>query len=512
MMQKRQIHRPILLAAVFFMLCLAAGCTATPVVKTRCIPDYWPTEGWLASTPERQGVDSGALVNALDAIAEQNLAIHSLLIVRHGYVVLDVYFYPYSGKLPHDVASVTKTITATLVGLALENGFLNDLDQPVFDFFPDFAGVEDKKAITVRHLMTMSSGLDCGYRPGEAELFAMLKSPDWVQFSLGLPVKTTPGSRFGYCSSGLHLLSAIVQRTTGMPTHDFARTYLFAPLGIKPGAWPSDPQGVNHGWGDLQLHPHDMAKVGFLYLNQGRWGADRILTQHWVNAATEKQVAFSGGQGGYGYGLWILADRFSGMFAARGRGGQNIIVWPEKDAIVVTTGGGFDLGNLAPFLVPAFASVSALPDNPDAHTRLHHRIAAAVVAPEPADVPALPEPAGKISGKTYQLAANNLDIKTISLRFDRPGEAVFSMSLARGRFRLPVGLDNVYRISADGPANVPVALKGVWSEKNRFVLHYTETAGINNFIITATFEGEAVALQVTDPTGYFGETIEGRIP
>jgi len=294
-MQERLTGILYQLALSFFVVYLIVGCTRVPLLKSRTVPDYWPTSGWQTSTPEQQGLDSNVLADALDYVGEQDLALHSLLIVRHGYVVLDAYFYPYTGETVHDVASVTKSITSSIIGIAFEKGYIKDLNRSVFDFFPELHATvpdADRKSFTIKDLMTMSSGLNCGYsRPGEPELFAMLNSEDWVQFTFDLPMAARPGTEFAYCSSGMHLLSAIITRTTGMTALDFAQQHLFAPLGINEIVWPSDSQGNNHGWGDLQMHPYDMARIGYLYINRGQWDSYQILSPDWVDKSTQKQIS-----------------------------------------------------------------------------------------------------------------------------------------------------------------------------------------------------------------------------
>lgn len=501
------------LAVTFFVLYVAVGCMRVPFLKSRAVPAYWPTKGWQTSTPEQQGMDSKVLADALDYVGERDLTLHSLLIVRHGYVILDAYFYPYTGETAHDIASVTKSITASLIGLALEKGYIKDLNRSVFDFFPELNATilaTDKKPLAIKDLMTMSSGLNCGYGPGEPELFAMLKSEDWVQFTFDLPMIAKPGTEFAYCSSGMHLLSAIITRTTGMSALAFAREHLFAPLGIKEVVWPSDSQGNNHGWGDLQMHPHDMAKIGYLYINRGQWDSYQILSPDWVDKSTQKQISLPDEKGGYGYGWWISSGEFAGMYEARGRGGQRIVVWPEKDLVVVITAGGIDLSELAPFLLSALKSERALPESPDAYRRLQKSLGDAARPPNPQPVSSLPETALIISGKTYRLPPNKLGLTALSLQFDTPSEAKFYVDLGDRNFKMPVGLDGVYRFSADGPSNLPVALEGFWQTDNRFVLHYNEVAGINNFRINMTFEGEEAVVQLDDPTDYFDQTITGK--
>lgn len=216
---------------------------------------WWPTQGWRNSTPEEQGIDSAKLAEALLTIREQNINIHSLMLIRNGLVVTDATFYPYDGKDGHDVASVTKSLMTTLIAMAADQGKLQ-LDQPMLSFFPNRAIANRdarKERITVRHLANMASGLDCTKERDEATLKEMWTTDDWVQFVLDRQVKWEPGTQFVYCSPGSHLLSAILQQATGMTALEFARQNLFEPLGIRDVIWPADPQGVTRGWGDIRL-------------------------------------------------------------------------------------------------------------------------------------------------------------------------------------------------------------------------------------------------------------------
>ncbi len=439
---------------VFCVSCFILSCKEIPSVKNRTAPSYWPTEGWKTSTPEEQGMDSEVLSKLLDYIKERDLSVHSLQVVRHGYIVLDTYFYPYTGETSHDVASVTKSITSSLIGLAIEKGYIKSIEQPVLDFFPEYAASyrsSGKDLITVRDLLTMSSGLKCGFEQGEPDLFAMLKSKDWVHFTLDLPMAVKPGTKFAYCSSNMHLLSAIITRTTGMSAMAFAQEHLFEPLGINEVFWPTDPQGINHGWGDLQMHPYDMAKIGYLYLNKGEWDGSQILSPHWIAPSTQTQISVPGGRIGYGYGWWVLGSEFQGIYAAVGRGGQRIFVRPEDDVIVVVAAGGVEIEELSPFLVSAVKSGHALPENPDAYRRLQNRITDVTRQPARKPLSSLPATALKISGKTYQMAANKLGIKNLSLDFNRLEDAQIKISIGslppaeEGNYIMPIGLDGVYR-------------------------------------------------------------------
>lgn len=463
-----------------------------------------PDQGWLRSTPEERGIDSAALAAMLDQIRDDKLPLHSLLIVRHGYLVLEAYFYPYSGKTPHAWASVTKSITATLVGRALDEGHIRSLDQPIVDFFPQQLGAapEAKKRITVEQLLKMATGLECGYRKGEPEALAMERSPDFVQAVLDLPLMRAPGSEFAYCSGATHLLSAIVTRATGMSALKFAQRGLFAPLGVAEVGWPADPQGNNYGWTDLRMHPKDMAKIGYLYLRRGRWCGEQILSSDWVRRATRRQIDTGKGDADYGYGWWALSGELSGAYEARGRGGQSIVVWPQKDILVVMNGAGPGAGELVPFFRSALRSDRALPKNPPAFTRLTRNIAAAAEAPKPLSVPPLPNSAREVSGRLYQLEHNLLDLKTLSLRFAASNEAVLEFLLWKDPMVMRVGLDGLYRFSTS-PSKPTIAAKGEWRRDDEFVIDFTEADGINHFRIGLSFKDEELTIDIEDVTRHF---------
>ena len=524
-------HSRNLLTLALTAATLVVACSSRPPVKvyprlTSEPPAYWPTKGWRASTPEQQGVDSESLLKAIDFVEERELNIHSLLVIRNGYIVADATFYPFTSNSKHDVASVTKSFTSTLIGVALRQGYIKSLQQPLLSFFPKrtVANLDaDKRAITLDDLLTMRSGLKCRTWPGEITLLRMMQSPDWVQFMLDLPMTDKPATRFKYSSGGVHLLSAVISEATGMSALEFARHNLLDPMGISEVEWPTDPQGVNnHGWGDLKISPHDMAKLGFLYLHGGSWDGNQLLPPGWVEAATAAHTSPDGHglTDGYGYLWWVDS---SGFYTAIGRGGQLITVVPEKNMIVVFTAGlpgdraiAEELDMVTSAVIPAAASAVPLPPNPEAVARLDAKIRELsqprVSASPP---PSLPETAARISGRTFAcepswlniynlLSLNVFSVKTFSLTFQRDDAAVLRMSLAsvagRMDMEFPVGLDNVYRISP-GRYGLPGAAKGFWKNNNAFVIDLDELGNINHFTIAAKFGGETLRLAVEEKTG-----------
>ena len=245
------------LSACALALLAASGCSQAPAPGP-AVPEHWPTNGWHWTSPESQGIDSDAV------------------------------FYPYDGETPHDVASVTKSVTTTLLGAAMQEGLLDGLNRPIAALLLRDASSLDraKQQITLEHLASMRSGFACGNGPGEPELIAMMQSQDWVGFTLDVPMSDPPGRRFAYCSPGMHLLSAAITELTTESEAQFAAHALFSPMGIVPGDWPRDRTGLNHGWGDLRLRPRDMAKLGLLMLHDGVWNGQRLLPKGWVAMAT----------------------------------------------------------------------------------------------------------------------------------------------------------------------------------------------------------------------------------
>jgi CubicO group peptidase (beta-lactamase class C family) len=460
-------------------------------------PDYWPTTGWQSSTPESQGIDSDKLAELLLAIQEKNIQVHSLLIIRNGYVVADATFYPYDGQTPHNVASVTKSLMTTLIGIAVDQGKLS-LNDKMVSFFPDhsIANLDQRKEkITVRHLASMSSGLDCTAEQDELTLREMVASPDWVQFTLDRKVAWEPGEQFVYCSPAIHLLSPILQKATGMTTLDFARQNLFDPLGFGEVMWPRDPQGYYDGWADVSLHPYDMAKLGFLFLHNGQWDGQQIISRQWVAESTKTQMM--AGEDLYGYGWWIEAEVKGAR--ADGRGGQYIFVLPQWNMIVVTTGGGFDMDEIAEPLVASFSDFeNPLPANPEGVARLEAAVETVAAPPERTTVAPLPDVARLISGQTYIFEPNPAQLDSITMEFDSSAEAQF-LAVSNGRVVSsgPVGLDGIYRFSP-GPDGRPLAHRGAWIDAQTFFLEYDGITNNDHSLFQFRFDGDQVEVTVRE--------------
>jgi CubicO group peptidase (beta-lactamase class C family) len=266
----------------------------------------------------------------------------SLLVVKNGYLVFEKY---YSWGSPEKIAvvhSVTKSVTSALIGVALDRGYLDSVDQKLIDFFPEYV-TDDLdpriKEISLKHILTMRAGFSWNDRgPVMRDWYT---SEDWAKFTIQLPLGTNPGDKFNYNSSISHLLSIILTKSTKTSTLDFAKQNLFEPLGIQSGFWRQDPQGYHIGGFGLGFSARDLAKFGFLYLNNGYWDGQSIVPEQWVKQSTEQQIqAFSHpfyGNFGYGYQWWVKQVDGCSSFRAWGRRGQYIVVVPELDLVIAVT-------------------------------------------------------------------------------------------------------------------------------------------------------------------------------
>ncbi len=294
-------------------------------------------------------IDSFIQATKTRPVAPDSITLHSIMILKHGEVVYEKWFNGHSAETPHPMFSVSKTFTAIAVGLAINEGKLN-LTDPVVKFFPDQLPDEPSdylKAMTVRDLLTMTCGHDEEPNSSRAD------SVDWVESFLAWPVKHQPGEYYLYNSIGTYMLSAIVQKVTGEKLIDYLDTRLFQPLNINRPTWDESPQGINCGGWGLNIKTEDMAKLGQLFLQKGKWNGKQVVPAEWLKEMSSYQVpsAPSGTRfedlekaglnkdnnewvQGYGYQMWICRHN---AFRADGYAGQYIMVFPDRDAVLVLT-------------------------------------------------------------------------------------------------------------------------------------------------------------------------------
>jgi CubicO group peptidase (beta-lactamase class C family) len=468
----------------------------------------WPTASWPESSPEAQGVSSGDLAEALEVAHARQLNIHNLIVVRNGVIILDANFYPFTPRMRHDVASVTKSIMSVLVGIAVDEKHFTSVDELVSAALPTTQLDSHEAALTIGHLLAMQSGFDCGFKRGEPELAEMRRSTNWVRFALQLPSLAPPGTRFGYCSPNYHVLSAALSAATHVSALEFARRHLFQPLGIHDVYWPADPMGISHGWGDLQLRPRDMAKIGLLMLEGGQWEDRRLISKSGVESAAAVHAQVNANED-YGFGWWI-SRRVSTLFEANGRGGQRISVVPEKRVVVVMTGGGFEPGDLGGYLLTAMRSDVALPENPDAGKRLAVALRAIGTPPAPRIVAGSVH-ATQVSGRVYALDANPIGIDSFAVEFSSARHAVLRLHVVDGTaLTQPLGLDGQYRIIVDD-SGAASAGRGEWLPDGRFRAELNRLTRINRFTFDIDFRDDEIAINASEPTQFGTVTLRGRL-
>ena len=299
--------------------------------------DYWPTNEWRIASPESVGIDSNRLFSIDKEIKVRLRGVNCFLIIKNGNIVHEKYFNGYNQRHKNHMCSVTKTVISALVGIAIDQGLVRDVNQKILDFFPEFKPKNSdylKNQLSIRHFLTMTTGLLWMNRGmGHEPMFRrLLKEKNWVKSILNLPIKDRMFGKFQYSSAVSHLLSAIITKISNRSAQDFAEKYLFRPIGISNNKeWMKDPQGINIGGYGLKLSPRDMAKFGFLYLNQGRWKDRQIISKEWIVESLQNYGE------GYGYHVWITKIGDFNAFMAAGYGGQYLTCFPKLDLIMVIT-------------------------------------------------------------------------------------------------------------------------------------------------------------------------------
>ena len=340
----------------------AAGCTIGPSPPHS---HSGMSNEWVVSNPEKEGVDPIAMSNLWERIEKQEYSnIHSFLVSRNGKLICERYFSGADGRngfvefdanAIHDLRSVSKSITSALVGIAIDQGHIESIEVPIFEFFPKYTKhiTDEKKDITVRHLLTMTAGFEwdqSGSHEGEADSqnseAQLENSDDFVEYVLSRPMSDPPGGRFNYNSGCTILLAGIIKQATGMHVDEFADRYLFHPLDIYSRYWWKDSTGLPQTHAGLRLRPRDMAKIGQLYLDHGKWRGKQILSASWIDESALSHLE----SGQYGFGWWITEFSISGetisSYFGAGNGGQYIFVLPELNMVIVSTGGSY--GGLTP--------------------------------------------------------------------------------------------------------------------------------------------------------------------
>jgi CubicO group peptidase (beta-lactamase class C family) len=308
--------------------------------------DYWPTEEWKTAQPSEVGMNSSLLNELLNHLDEEAPGLDGLVVIKNGYLIVNEYFTYWNENRPHIIYSCTKSVTSAAVGIAIDQGHFT-IDDYVLDFFPNrtFSNVDDRKRnITVMNLLQMQTGFEwdewtLDYTNPLNDHKSMQFSDDYIQFILDKPMAHDPGTVFNYCGGASHLLSVIIQKSVNMTTWEFINRFLFEPIGITPGSYLTSPDNVFFGAHGLHLTPLDMAKFGYLYLNNGTWNGIQMVPKSWIIDSTRQYNPVGKRYGFpiyYGYQWWVYEESYQYFdFLAVGYLGQRIHCFPELDLIVV---------------------------------------------------------------------------------------------------------------------------------------------------------------------------------
>jgi CubicO group peptidase (beta-lactamase class C family) len=466
------------------------------------VQDYWPAGTWRTSAPEEQGMDSGMLADMINEINGISANINSITIIRHGYLVNETYFYPYQKGIMHSLNSCTKSVVSALVGIAVNEGRINSVNDKVLAYFPDqnIANIDERKQdMEIKDLLTMSTGLNWNITDN-VSTFQMQKSGNWTGFVLDQPMKEEPGTAFNYCNGASQVLGSILQKATGKDLADLLPEKL--KIGIGESYWVSSPENVSSGCMGLYMQPDDMAKFGYLYLKNGNWNGQQLIPEKWIEASTKPQTKtdiWGPFFPEYGYQWWL--SRFGG-YAAMGTGGQFIFVVPEQDMVVVFTSGLF-IGNrflypvelMENYILPSVKSDTPLENNKTTTDTLQKAIDTVQMAPAPRPAGVLPETAGRISGKTYLLDNS----ETITFWFNGSSDCTVDFN---SEYSVNVGLDNDFRLNDMGelapwtqPENNHGAFAGRWLDEKTFQVDFHFLEEGFETVYTATFDDDRIVLK-----------------
>jgi CubicO group peptidase (beta-lactamase class C family) len=437
----------------------------------------------LRSAPERQGISSSAILAFVEAADKEIDAMHSFMLVRHGQVVAEGWWRPYDAETPHVLYSLSKSFTSTAVGLAIAEGKLN-LDDEVLKFFPEDAPAEPSanlRAMRVRDLLRMNTGHQT--EPALRQNDPAMKTPvSWAKKFLAHPVPFKPGTHFLYNSPATYMLSAIVQKVSGMTVLDYLRPRLFEPLGIENPKWEADPQGITVGAYGLAVRTEEIARFGQLYLQKGMWKGRQLIPAAWVEEATARQTSNgsspkSDWDQGYGYQFWRSRHN---SYRGDGAFGQYCLVIPELDAVVAITSGVRDMQRVMNLvwekLLPEMKA-APLPEDAVARRKLEAKLAALMLR-LPSGQPTMPLTA-KVSGRWYEFPENDRGIRAVALDF-KAGAPALVVRTAAGETRTPIGIGS-WTKSRSGftngldqflsvPANPLLAASGAWTADDIFTV------------------------------------------
>jgi len=360
----------IALAMMLTIIAVPALAQQTPGVVTSVATCSAPApttldDGWLTDRPENVGLDGARLCGIADRMTAANANVHAVVVARRGKLVYEHYSsgydepwgepdrrYDFSAATKHDMRSISKSVTSLLVGIAIDRKLIAGADESVVRFFPEHAVVKSAgwDGITIRHLLTMSSGIawdeNLPWTDPKNDEPHLGTEADPIRYVLSKPIAVPPDTIWNYNGGGTDLLGSIIERVSGKPLEVFARETLFAPLGITDWEWKRYRNGKIAPAAGLRLRPRDAAKIGQLVLNRGNWKGQQIVPAAWIAesiAPRFQAIGYFGGLFFYGYQWWLgrtlAGDKEVTWVAGMGLGGQRLVMVPDLDLIMMTTSG-----------------------------------------------------------------------------------------------------------------------------------------------------------------------------
>lgn len=451
------------------------------------------------ATPESVGIASPGIHALVDEAEARALGLHGLMILRHGKVVAEGWWAPYSADEPHMLFSLSKSFTSTAIGILQAEGRI-DIHDRLVSFFPDEVPADasaNLKAMRLRDLLMMSTGQ---HKEDVDKINVMAPDKSGTRQFLAAPVPQKPGTLFYYNTPATFMLSATVQKVTGETLRDYLVPRLFEPLGIPTPEWDTTPQGYSFGGSGLHLRTEDIAKFGQLLLQRGEWNGRRLVPAEWVALATSRQASNgsnpdSDWDQGYGFQFWRCIP---GFYRADGAFGQFVIVIPQHDTVIAINSGTNDMGGIMKMLwtklLPELRA-APLPENPEAQAALRQRLASLTL---PVTAGAATSPlAGRIAGRTFVFEANDAALESLALEIGADGGVTFKArqfgqdhAAAIGQGRWVKGTFPLTPNSAQ-----PVATSGAWTADDTYTIQLAQYRSPFIATLRLKFNGDTVTLE-----------------
>ncbi|WP_375559627.1 serine hydrolase domain-containing protein [Bernardetia sp. OM2101] len=459
------------------------------------------------NTPEDFGFSSDVFVQMIQTIKKEKLNVNSILITKDGQTVLNANFYPQKPSYLHDVASVSKSITSLMIGVAIDEGHIQSEKQNIVDFFPKDAHLFENisaKQITIEQLLTMSSSICSDFRQGET-LREKMKTKDEPLKEALANLSSSQNEKFVYCSVGVQILSMIISKATGMTLEEYTIKKLFKPLNITDYRFATDQNGDTNASGDIFLTAESLNKIGVLILNEGKYNGKQVISKDWIQKSTSPQIKLSQEEL-YGF-LWWLREDLGGLIEGQGRGGQRLIILPKKKLVVVMFGTGFSNDKVGGYIAKALKSDTKIPNNPKGYTSLKEELKSIqkpynLLTPKP--IPAL---ANEVYGKKYIFQKNEAGLTHFILNSKENALNQFTIALKTDNGKIetreiPLAIDGTYKVSKATRFQTFMAARALWTDEKSIFIDYNEFSNAHKYNINIRFDENKAIFSIQDEADY----------